>query len=364
MRLIATTQCQPGEILGKTIYLDNGTVLVGEGVTLTQRMIDRLIHMNVTSMYIQDPLTADIEVEEVVSEQTRREAMGLINETFRKLQEDPKKFRNSFSNIQFGKQFRAVMSTVIDELKRNRSAMNLLGSATAADTYIFAHSFNVALYTTALALKAGYNEKELMDIGVGAMLHDIGKMALPMEVLNKPGRLTDEEYAIIQQHTVYGFDLIRQQDGISLLSAHCAFQHHERLDGTGYPRKLSGEQIHPYARLLSVCDVYDALTSHRVYRSPMLPHEAMEILYAGVNKVFFQNAVELMRDTIALYPIGLTVTLNTGETGVVVDYNQGYPSRPIVRIIRNEAGEAVTSPYEIDLSKQMTLMITACDAIS
>jgi putative nucleotidyltransferase with HDIG domain len=326
-------------------------------------MLDRLAGLNITSVYIQDERTSDLVFKEPVSEQTRRKAMALINDAFRSIQEDPQKWRQTFTNKQFGRQFRQVMSTVVDELKQNRSAMNLLGNACAADHYIFSHSFNVALYTIALAMKMGFNEKELLEIGLGAMLHDVGKMMLPLEILNKPGKLSDEEYEIVKKHTEYGFELLRREDDIPLLSAHCAFQHHERYDGSGYPRKLKKDEIHPFAQLVAVCDVFDALTSNRSYRKPILPHEAMEILFVGSDKQFAKEAVEGLRDTIALYPLGLSVTLNTGESGVVVDYNKGMPSRPIIRVLADENGQRLETPYEIDLSKRLHLMIVSCGSL-
>lgn len=363
MRLVPLNQCQPGDMLARSIYMDNGTTLVGEGVVLTQRMLVRLSRMNVTKLYIRDDRTSDIIVEDLISEETQREALAAINDTFRTLQEDPQKWQQNFVNQRFGRHFREVMGNVIDELKRSRSAMNLLGTTCATDHYIFAHSFNVTLYTIALAMKAGYGEKELLEIGVGAMLHDVGKMMIPLEVLNKPGKLSEEEYELVKKHAEYGFEILRRQDDIPLLAAHCAFQHHERFDGSGYPRNLKGDEIHPYARIMAVCDVFDALTTHRTYRKPMLPHQAMEILFAGADQLYVKEVVESMRDTIALYPLGLTVTLNTGEKGVVVDYNKGMPSRPVIRVLCDEAGQQVSSPYEIDLSKRLNLMIAACDPL-
>jgi len=363
MRLLPLQRCQPGMLLARSVYMDNGTVLVGSGVELTQRMIDRLIGMNVTNVYIQDSRTSDILVEDIISDETRKRTMGAIFDTFKAVQNDPKKWRHAFTDPRYGRQFRQAIHAVIDELKGNRSAMNLLGNACATDFYIFSHSFQVTLYSVALAMKAGYNEKELGEIGLGAMLHDIGKMALPVEILQKPGKLTDQEYEVVKSHAEIGFEMLRKQDEIPLLAAHCAFQHHERINGSGYPRGLKGDEIHPYARILAVCDVFDALTSNRVYRKPMLPHEALEVLYAGSQELFVPSVVADLRDTVALYPVGLEVKLSTGESGVVADYNQGLPSRPVIRILQNEAGEALGSPYEIDLSKQMNIMIVECDSL-
>lgn len=147
---------------------------------------------------------------------------------------------------------------------------------------------------------------------MGSLLHDIGKMMIPPEILHKPGRLTDEEFDIIKNHAKYGFDILRKQGDVPLLSAHCALQHHEKWNGGGYPRGLAGEEIHPYARALAVGDVFDALTTHRVYRRAMLPHEAMEIIYADTNSHFEQSVVETFRRTVAIYPVGVTVKLNSG----------------------------------------------------
>ncbi|MFY0543940.1 HD-GYP domain-containing protein [Brevibacillus sp. H7] len=363
MRLVPISQCQPGDILARSVFSDNGTTLIGAGVVLTHRMLDRLKKMNIIKVYIQDSRTADILLEDTVSERTRQEAMAVIHETFRSVKDSPQKWQQTFHDKQFGRQFRQVMSSVVDELKQNRTAMNLLGDAWASNHYIFSHSFNVALYATALAIKSGYAEKELIEIGMGALLHDVGKMAIPCEILQKPGQLTEEEFEIMKTHTEYGFEMLRRLDEIPLLAAHCAYQHHERCDGSGYPRQLKGEEIHPYARIIAVCDVFDALTSHRVYRPSVLPHEAMEVLFAGAGTLFEQRMVEHLRDTIALYPLGMTVTLNTGEVGVVIDYNKGLPSRPILRILTDENGQPLEHPHEYDLSKRMHLMIVQTEAL-
>ncbi|MGC5324759.1 HD-GYP domain-containing protein [Brevibacillus sp. SYSU BS000544] len=363
MRLISLSKCLPGQRLAKTIYSDSGVVLVGEGVELNQRMLDRLQSYNVTAVYIHDERTADIVVEDVISEATRKEAMKTINETFKTFHDEPQRTQKFIQNKQLGKQFRQVMNSVIDELKANRNAMSLLGSVCGTDHYIFQHSFNVALYSTAVGLQLQLNEKELVELGLGALLHDIGKMMIPLEILQKPGRLSDEEFNEIKKHTEIGFEILRRQDDIPLLAAHCAYQHHERLDGSGYPRQLKEKDIHRYAKILAVGDVFDALTTHRVYRRAMLPHQAMEILYSGVDKLYIKDNVQAFRDSIALYPIGLGVTLNTGEEGVVIDYNRGAPSRPIVRILTDEKGNNISVPFEIDLSKRLNIFIESCDLI-
>ncbi|MDF2650507.1 MAG: rpfG 5 [Paenibacillus sp.] len=176
-------------------------------------------------------------------------------------------------------------------------------------------------------------------------------------------QLSEEEFELVKKHSEFGFEILRNQSSVSLLSAHCAFQHHEKLDGSGYPRKLKGNEIHPYAKVMAVADVFDALTSTRSYRKAMLPHEAMEILFVGTHTHFEHNLIQTFQASIASYPIGVSVKLNTGETAVVASYLFHAPGRPIVRVFKDGYGKTLDKPYEIDLSKNLSVMIIECDAI-
>ncbi|WP_309241940.1 HD-GYP domain-containing protein [Brevibacillus daliensis] len=354
--------CRSGMKLARSIYNSNGTVLVGSGVLLTDRMIDRLRNMKVFHLYIEDPDTVDILIDDIISEKTRQEAMTFIHTSFEAFREDPKKFRQVFTAEKMGLRVRDMLNHLVDELKQNKNAMNLLGSICGVDSYVFVHSFNVTIYAISIGLRMGLPEKQIIELGVGAILHDIGKMMIPLHILNKPSRLTDEEYQIVKTHTTLGFDVLRQHDDIPLLAAHCAFQHHERLDGTGYPRQLTEPDIHPYAKIMAVCDVFDALTSYRVYRKPMLPHDATELLFAGSGSQYCQRVLESFRNSVAIYPIGLGVKLNTGESGVVIRNNQSVLARPVIRILENEAKEKIT-PYELDLSIELNVMISESEAL-
>jgi putative nucleotidyltransferase with HDIG domain len=362
MRLIATTRCEPGTILAKALYTETGSVLLARDVELTGSLLKRIKQLGIDTLYIRDKATEDIIIEDPISDETRRVALHSIYDSFTSVVKSEKKWKARFSPTHVHS-FRQAFEGILQDLKTNKNAINLLTNICTFDHYVYAHSLNVAVYTTALGIQQGLNDKELVEVGMGAMLHDVGKMMIPSEILNKKGKLTDEEFEVIKRHTEFGFEMLRAQEGISLLSAHCAFQHHEKIDGTGYPRGLKGDEIHKYARLMAVGDVFDAVTSNRVYRKAMLPHVAMEILYADAGKHFERAFVEGFGKTIAIYPIGITVTLNTGETGVVVDYNRHLPSRPVVRILKNPDGTNLKKLYEIDLSKSLTTLIVNCDSI-
>ncbi|OXM84246.1 HD-GYP domain-containing protein [Paenibacillus rigui] len=357
MRLLPLSMVRPGMKLGKKIYNEEGLTLLGEQVELTQMLIQRLAKRGIDFVYIDDPRTNDVVIPDMISEETRLRATSEIRSSFRKLMDDSMK-RNLSGYTQLGKNFREVINLIIDDLSGHQDAMIMLTNISVMDDYLFQHSLNVCIYTTMLGMANGYSRDELATIGLGAMLHDIGKTQIPIDILRKNGALTQDEFVLMKKHTEFGFHLLKDEANIPLLAAHCAFQHHERMDGSGYPRGIKGNDIHDYARWIGLVDSYDAMTTHRVYRKAMLPHQAMEIIFTGTSTLYEQKKIELFRDKIAIYPIGVTVTLNTGETGTVVGLNNLVPQRPIVRLFQNEQGEELAAPKEVDLSKKLSLMIT------
>jgi len=361
MRLVSIHNCKSGMTLGKAVYHENGKMLIASGIELTERFINRLKEQGITHLYIQDPVTDDISIDETIPFELRTQTIQMIQTVFKNVHEV--KGTRKLSDLIKVSDFQKSIQNIVSLLQSNKRVIDLLTHINVKDNYLFSHSLNVMIYSSALAVEKGLPTEKIYEVAVGCLLHDIGKMLLPEEILHKPGKLTDEEFAQIKEHTNIGFELLRKEWDIPLLAAHCAFQHHERWDGTGYPRGLKGEEIHPYARMMAVGDVFDALTTHRVYRRAMLPHEAMELIFSETNHHFEQEMVELFRKKIAIYPIGLTVKLSTGETGVVVGYNQHSIDRPIVRIFKGESGEALKSFEEIDLSEQLSVMIVECDAI-
>lgn len=356
MRLMPLEWCRPGMRLAKKVFNEEGLVLLAEGVELTQTMLQRLGKYGVSHLYIADPRTDDIVIADPISEETRRMAIGTIRSHFRRIMMDALP-RRAVNPPYFGKAFKEVIAAIIDDLSQNPKAMIMLTDISVTDLYLYRHSLNVCIYSTMLGIAQGYSRDELTTLGLGAMLHDIGKTKIPTELLHKPGKLQDDEYETVKKHTEFGFQLLKDEPNIPLLAAHCALQHHERMDGSGYPRGIRGDEIHEFAKWVALIDSYDAMTSHRAYRPAMLPHQAMEMLFSGVGNLYEQEKVELFRDKVAIYPLGLTVMLSTGETGVVVDINSKCPHRPIVRVLQDADGQDVAVPYEVDLSKHLAIVV-------
>jgi len=356
MLLLPLPLCRPGMRLGKPIYSDDGIVLLNEKMELTESILRRLEHYRIQNLYIEDSRTDDLSPKDVVSPETRARATMEVRNEFRKMMDDSLKKRAVTGPRQLARAFRSVIDSIIDEISANRDTMTMLVNIDAADHYLFRHSVNVCIYATILGQAHGYSRDELYTLSLGALLHDIGKTQLPQDVLLKPSKLTPEEYKIIQTHSTLGFKMLKDEPNVPLLSAHIALQHHERINGTGYPRAIAGDEIHDYAKWVGLVDSYDAMTTTRVYRNAMLPHEAMEILYTGAGTLYDLEKVEVFRDKIAIYPIGMLVRLNSGEIGVVVDVNSLFPQRPVVRILY-DADRRPIAPYETDLSKSLTTYV-------
>ncbi|MFJ7831214.1 HD-GYP domain-containing protein [Peribacillus sp. NPDC097284] len=358
MRLSITASLNPGERLGMNIYNEQGNILLSEGLTLTQKMINRLVALNIPFVYIQDSRTDDIMPKPPISGELRREALQTIEATFLEIKNGVK-VNSAFTIEKAALKFTHLVRSIMEELKNSNELLTLLADVYTYDDYIFTHSFNVTLYTLALGMELKLEKKQLEVLGLGAILHDVGKMLVPVDILRKPGKLTEEEFEQIQKHPEYGFHLIKNVYTVSLIVANCAYQHHERLDGSGYPRGVRGDEIHYYGKIIAVADVFDAVTSNRVYRKAMLPHEGLEILYAGAGKKFDKQIIEAFRRAVAIYPNGLTVELNDGRKGIVSSQNEGIGDRPVVRILE-EPNHKVVHPYEVDLRTDLHLLIKEC----
>ncbi|AIQ63339.1 histidine kinase [Paenibacillus stellifer] len=354
MRLVPINRLQEGMKLGKKIYNDEGLVLLADGVELTASLISRLSAMDIGYVYIHDELTDDIEIPEMLHDETRNQALKAIRSQFQDMS-NSSGITKGFYHLD--KKFSKVMDTILDDMSLQEDPMIMLHDMHTTDNYLYIHSLNVCLYSLVLGIAYGYGRNELKTLGLGSLLHDIGKTQIPVKIVQKPGMLNDEEFRHMKAHTEIGFNILKDEPNIPLVAAHCALQHHERINGSGYPRGLKGPEIHEYAKWIGVADSYDAMTSNRVYKRAMLPHQAVEALYVGSGTLYEQKQLEIFRDRVAIYPIGLTVNLSTGERGVVVKIDPSIPHRPVVRVNTGPDNEPIV-PYEIDLRQVLSVVIS------
>jgi HD-GYP domain-containing protein (c-di-GMP phosphodiesterase class II) len=343
--------------LGKCIYNEEGLILLNHHVELSQLLITRLQQLGIDFLYVEDSATEDVQVDEPISGETRVRALSEIRSNFRSVMEGTSKLKLSKQAV-MGKAFGNVMKLIMDDLSSREGTMVMLLNMNVLNNYLFQHSLNVCIYSTLLGMVSGYSKEQLLTLGMGSLLHDIGKTKINLELVKRPRKLSPEEFSEVKKHAEHGFKLLKDEPNIPLLAAHCAFQHHEREDGTGYPRGICGSEIHDFAKWVAITDCYDALTTHRPYRNAMLPHQAMEMLFAGATTLFDYKKVSTFRDNVAIYPIGITVTLDSGEKGVVVRVNPAVPQRPVVRVLFDADSQRITQPFEIDLSTKLTRFVS------
>jgi HD-GYP domain-containing protein (c-di-GMP phosphodiesterase class II) len=348
MRRILLENITSGMKLAKPLYNADGMILLNAGIELQERFVGRLKELDVTYVYVEDELTGDIDIPDIISEKTRIEAIA----SAKTIMEQIKLGKNVDAD-----QAKRVTNALVDELCHNHGALLNFTDMRTGNDYLFGHSVNVCVLSIMTGISLGYDELRLRDLGVGALLHDVGKVKIAPELLNKTGRLTNEEITEIKKHPAFGFEILRKNPDINLVSAHCAYQHHERYDGSGYPRKLKGEEIHQFAHVVAIADVYDALTSDAAYRKAVSVYEALSIISKAAGSYFEESLVNKFTENIAVYPIGSVVRLNNNQLGVVVDISRECKAKPVVRIIFDENRRQVTKLVEIDLSKNSRLYI-------
>ena len=242
--------------------------------------------------------------------------------------------------------------TLTGSVFRNVDALLSLTALKNYSEHTYTHSVNVCVLTLAIAHASGVSEEEAGVIGVGGLLHDAGKGKIPLSILDKPGPLTEDERKVIQSHPLFSEEILKKTGDIPGGAIAIAGQHHEKVNGSGYPRGLTGEQMHPFASMAAVADVYDALTSARPYKPGLPPHIALRVVFDGKGTEFDSKVVDTFIKSLGIYPVGSFVKLNTEEMGVVVEVNPEDPLRPKVGVLFTRFGKQRTSPFPIDLLKE------------
>ena len=244
---------------------------------------------------------------------------------------------------------RKVVRECMVSIISNANAMLWLSKIKNEDKYTSEHCMRVGVLSIAFGRFLGFPEPDLELIGLAGMLHDVGKIKTPPEILNKPGKLTPEEYEIMKQHSVLGKNILEEMDGIEQLIVDTAHLHHERVDGKGYPEKLDATMLHKFIRMISVVDVYDAITSDRCYQRGKSAFEALKILFGETDKHFDKKLVEAFIRMIGIYPPGTLVEMTNGEVGIVISSNPNARLKPKVELVA-DAEKKLRAPYVVDLA--------------
>lgn len=345
MRVVALQDKLAGETLAIPVHGDGGRLMLAQGMRLTAALIQALRKRGYTRVAIDDVLLDDVEADEALQEETRQIAIRVLDTaTANVLRGTPGDLRA----------MRNAVDAIIADLRDNPKACIGLYSLCSFDEETYTHSINVCVLSITSAQVLGWNVTDLRQVGLGALLHDIGKVLIPKHILNKPALLTDEEYALVKTHTNRGWELLQTCYDVGVVTAHAALDHHERLDGSGYPRQIKGDNISELGRITAVADVYEAMTADRPQRRAVLPEAVHAFMMERRGTLFDADAVEAMFQRIALYPTGTILSLWGGYVGVVTRQDPRSNNRPCVRIV---SGPGILRAMDIPLYERPELTV-------
>ena len=248
-------------------------------------------------------------------------------------------------------QVAALVEEINQSIARNSDALISLARLKNADNYTYLHSVAVCALMIALGRQLGLEGAILNEAGMAGLLHDVGKMFIPGDVLNKPGRLTDEEFVIIKAHPQKGWELLKNCSGLSDIALDVCLHHHENVTGTGYPDRISGEALTLYARMCAVCDVYDAITSDRCYKKGWAPGKAIRKMTEWKDGRFDETVFRAFVKTVGIYPAGTLVKLKSGRLGVVMEQTEKSLLTPVIKVFFSTRSNSHIKPELVDLSK-------------
>lgn len=341
---LPTKRLRHGMITAQSIYNPAGASYLTKGTELSQQYINRLKsigvpHVSVTSL---NPNLKLLPPEDVVQEETRVQALHTIFKSFK----EAKKFDNfDLSSLQ------NISEKIIFDLISQHKNLVQITDIRLHDDYTFIHCVNVAILSSMLGVLCHYPKKELLELTLSGLLHDIGKIAISTDILNKPAPLTTDEFTIMKNHPEAGRQkLLKLHNPLSSLLATVAGQHHEHIDGNGYPLGLDGSHIHRFSRIVAIADVYDALTSQRPYKKAYKPYVAYKIMSTCSPGQFDHELLELFFDNIALYPVGTIIKTLLGYA-IVKKADFGLTRTPKVCLFTDASGRTPTAPRDLDLAE-------------
>ncbi len=356
-RTIFTFQAKNGMCISKDVYNSAGQLLLTEGTVINNKVKEMLNFYSVMKITIIDkeipaevksapPINIDTYSQRIKNSARFQEFKKSFSANVKRFQHDINSFVNKTSDFDL-KDFKREPYTELSKNDTTISIFDMLHNIEDYDDSTYSHSLNVALISNAIGHWLGYSEKDIEELTFAGLLHDIGKLMVPEEILKKPDKLTDEEFQLVKLHPIMGYDLVKNED-IDPRIKEAILKHHEKCDGTGYPSMLKGDNINEFAKIIAIADVYDAMTSKRVYRDALCPFEVIRLFENEGYQKYDAKILIIFLERIGQAYINNTVQLSDGRQGEIILLNKNALSKPIIKV-----NDAV-----VDLSKTHNLTIT------
>lgn len=320
---ISINDCIPGMQIAEDIFNEYGSVIITEGVVFDEHLIRRIEELGIEKIKVLD-IKGDI-----IPVSSKELFKAQYNENLNTV-------KTILHSISTGKEINMKIvdkatDSIITRINENSSIVHSINEMRNADDYVYTHSINVSLLAMLIGKWLRYDYNRIKSLVYAGFLHDIGKGKISPDILNKPEALSIEEFEEMKKHSLYGFKIAEKMPGLDYGIRRGILMHHEREDGSGYPYGLKGEQIHDYAKIIAVADIYDAMTSNRSYRNKICPFDVIEHMEKNNFETLDHRVISVFLKNIAAYYIGYKVMLSTGDIGEIVYINPFNVSKPIVK---------------------------------
>jgi len=349
MRLVAIQDISGEEILAQPIYDIDGRKLLNQGIRLKPSYIEKLHDKGIFSVYVEDQISEGIELDDTLCLETRIKAKQVVNQELNRYVRSKEIHLQELVNL---------VNELVDEILSSRKDLINLKDVRQQDEFLFAHLVNVCALSIMLASKIGYSKEKVKSIALGALLHDFGKIIIPPSLLHKESDFSPEELLELRKHTLYGYNILKDDSSINSTVKITVLMHHENLDGTGYPLGMSGDKIHYSARIVAICNLFDKITCDRNFKLALSTADAVEQLTCSAGTILDKSFTDEFLSMIPIFPNGTLVLLSNGLIGIVISNNSQSLTRPVVRLLYNPKTKTrYGKNYIVDLMKELSLTI-------
>ncbi|MFA9463454.1 MAG: HD-GYP domain-containing protein [Velocimicrobium sp.] len=337
MRKILVKNIKGNEILAKSIVSDMDTILMSKGTLLKKNYATKLSELNVESIYIEDAISQGINEHEITENEIKEQCQSIVAETINKY---------AYSGNSEFEKLKDVAANIIDDMLSQPEVMFNISGVRQKSEEIYSHSLNVCALSVLVALRLNLPKKKINDIAVGSVLHDIGYLNLSAQIDEKTLRM----------HVIQGYSIVENEDWISRDSKEIILSHHELIDGSGYPMRITGDKMKIGTKIVSICNMFDNLVYGKHVKQ-MKVYEAIERIVGMGGQKFDMDVTRVFNESVAAYPIGTIIKTSEEETGIILRQNNKCPTRPVIRILNDKNGKKLDTWIERDLTKELTLFI-------
>ena len=347
MQLVPSQSVREGQCIARDVRDGHGRVLLAKGQRLTSSLISRLLKFRVESVYIRDGFSEN--EPELVRTEIKQKCQELLGSSFLQIADEMGAKRLALDADAIRRATEALLDSL---LSTKNPIVTLLDISTSSDR-LLQHSVNATILAITIGIDLKLPDNMLAHLATAMMFHDIGTAFLPETLTSKPGIMTPEERGEYSKHAQIGFEYLVRTNAVSSISANIVLRHHEAMNGTGYPHRVSEDKLSLLQRIACIVEVYDSLTSARPWMPAVMPDAALTYIISNSGKIFAREVVVALCHRVALYPTGTAVQFNTGEMGIVAGTFPAAPMRPSVFVQLDHRGKKLASPGILDLTKDL-----------